>query len=430
MDFISFFSIMIKVMLMIFNCCFYFFLLFLFLILIIKLVLIRKEDSNSKSITFLHPNCADCGGGEKVLWEMIKGLLDQNDLQIEKLYILCCEDDDGNKNLNKILDKVKDRFNLEFEKFNKVKSLQLIRSSLTNLLAPKSRFTMMLQIFGQIYFSLYTSIIIPKNTYICDTTGLPFTYLFYKILGFKLFAYTHYPFISEDMIAQVRNGDAGYVHTKNSNSSMSFVLKYLKIIYYTIILEFYKINGNCLDFSFTNSSWTDSHIQKIYSKIKTIKLYPPCQVPNLTEEEKNRKRENIIVSLAQFRPEKDHPLQIKIANEIINKKLLNYKFYIMGACRNEEDGKIVKELKDLVNHYNLQNNVEILVNLKFEEIQNNFKLSKIGIHTMKDEHFGISVIEMMASGLITIAHDSAGPKNDIIGNSQQVGFLATCKLYL
>jgi alpha-1,2-mannosyltransferase len=28
---------------------------------------------------------------------------------------------------------------------------------------------------------------------------------------------------------------------------------------------------------------------------------------------------------------------------------------------------------------------------------------------MKQEHFGISVVEMMAAGLVTIAHASAGP---------------------
>lgn len=43
---------------------------------------------------------------------------------------------------------------------------------------------------------------------------------------------------------------------------------------------------------------------------------------------------------------------------------------------------------------------------------------------MKEEHFGISIVEMMAAGLITIAHDSAGPKLDIIGKSSRVvGFL-------
>ena len=33
---------------------------------------------------------------------------------------------------------------------------------------------------------------------------------------------------------------------------------------------------------------------------------------------------------------------------------------------------------------------------------------------MWNEHFGICIVEYMASGLIVVAHDSAGPKNDII----------------
>ena len=48
---------------------------------------------------------------------------------------------------------------------------------------------------------------------------------------------------------------------------------------------------------------------------------------------------------------------------------------------------------------------------------------------MRDEHFGISIIEMMASGLVTIAHNSAGPRHDIIGEAQSwVGVLAESKL--
>lgn len=45
---------------------------------------------------------------------------------------------------------------------------------------------------------------------------------------------------------------------------------------------------------------------------------------------------------------------------------------------------------------------------------------------MKQEHFGISIVEMMSAGLITIAHASAGPLQDIIGGSKDeiVGYLA------
>jgi alpha-1,2-mannosyltransferase len=38
----------------------------------------------------------------------------------------------------------------------------------------------------------------------------------------------------------------------------------------------------------------------------------------------------------------------------------------------------------------------------------------VGIHTMWNEHFGISVVEMMAAGLVVVAHNSGGPSMDIV----------------
>ena len=40
------------------------------------------------------------------------------------------------------------------------------------------------------------------------------------------------------------------------------------------------------------------------------------------------------------------------------------------------------------------------------EIIEYFKKAKAAIHTMKYEHFGIAVVELMAAGIITIAHNS------------------------
>ena len=54
-----------------------------------------------------------------------------------------------------------------------------------------------------------------------------------------------------------------------------------------------------------------------------------------------------------------------------------------------------------------------------------FQKAKVAIHTMKAEHFGIAIVELMSSGIITIAHNSAGPKGDIIGPAKDpVGYLA------
>lgn len=64
------------------------------------------------------------------------------------------------------------------------------------------------------------------------------------------------------------------------------------------------------------------------------------------------------------------------------------------------------------------------MNQPYSKIIDCFKQSIVGIHTMVAEHFGISVVEMLAAGLIVVAHDSAGPKLDIIRDSQ---FLASAK---
>lgn len=50
-----------------------------------------------------------------------------------------------------------------------------------------------------------------------------------------------------------------------------------------------------------------------------------------------------------------------------------------------------------------------------------------GLHSMTDEHFGISIVEYMAAGAVPIAHNSAGPKMDIVldEDGQKTGFLAT-----
>lgn len=45
---------------------------------------------------------------------------------------------------------------------------------------------------------------------------------------------------------------------------------------------------------------------------------------------------------------------------------------------------------------------------------------------MWNEHFGIGVVEYMASGCIPLAHDSAGPKMDIVlddYNGQRTGVM-------
>jgi alpha-1,2-mannosyltransferase len=196
-------------------------------------------------------------------------------------------------------------------------------------------------------------------------------------------------------------------------------------------LFLYQFNGKYSEFSHCNSTWTFDHIVKTWGNPSTKKLlYPPCATKLYAPEKVTQEKSgNVIVSFAQFRPEKDHKLQIEIFKKVKELyKLQNLQFYIIGSVRGEEDQKLFDNLNQIVKSYNLENEIIFKKNLRTEEVKQLFSIAKVGIHTMKDEHFGISIIEMMAAGLITIAHKSAGPLKDIIGPAKDcVGLLAECK---
>ncbi len=70
--------------------------------------------------------------------------------------------------------------------------------------------------------------------------------------------------------------------------------------------------------------------------------------------------------------------------------------------------------------------MDFKINLPFPDLMNEMAGAQIGIHTMNQEHFGIGIVEMMAAGLLTIAHRSGGPLTDIIGTEDKnLGMLAS-----
>lgn len=400
--------------------------LILALIQLIYLKLKAKQQKKGvKVVTFIHPNCTDCGGGEKVLWYMLNSLLNKNKEEPNPFYksIIIKIITAGNVDSTTIRKKLKNIFNIDFsfQKSNDlISSIELVRVKSDFLLKPQPIGTMFLQILGQILFSFEIIIKNYSDAYI-DTTGLPFTYFILKYLGHaKVSAYVHYPFISDDMINDIKYSRKG-VHSRGIISKIPF-LKPIKILYYRMIYLLYKLNGNQISYAQCNSSWTLQHMQKIWKKTQLTLLYPPCNNLAFQEIAQNTDRANIVVSFAQFRPEKNHHLQIRIMSELLSRRNVpsDIELHMIGGVRNEKDEAYFNELQLKINELGLQNHIKLLKNVPFSMVQSEFSRAKIGIHTMKDEHFGISIIEMMAAGLIVIAHRSAGAKLDIIDPSEKV----------
>lgn len=66
-----------------------------------------------------------------------------------------------------------------------------------------------------------------------------------------------------------------------------------------------------------NSSWTENHILQLWDiPYRTHRIYPPCEVDHLKKLEHLDSEKIIIMSIGQFRPEKDHPLQLQAMYEL------------------------------------------------------------------------------------------------------------------
>ena len=93
-----------------------------------------------------------------------------------------------------------------------------------------------------------------------------------------------------------------------------------KEIYWELFAKLYSLVGGSIDVVMTNSTWTQRHMQSLWRTARTASgktraievVYPPCAVGELhdripvTLEGESTQRNNNILYIAQFRPEKCH----------------------------------------------------------------------------------------------------------------------------
>ena len=284
-------------------------------------------------------------------------------------------------------------------------------------------FTLLFQSIASIILVFESLLYEPCDIFI-DTTGFQFTYIIAKIwFGCKVVAYIHYPTISTDMLTVVKDQKESF--NNRGLVAKSKFLSNFKILYYNLFAYLYGCMGYFADEIMVNSTWTFGHISSLFKcDYKTRIVFPSCNTKALLPLI-NDNRELVFLSVSQFRPEKNHALQIKSFAKFMKSKAvinsaLNPKLILVGGCRNADDIERVAELKKLAN--DLNTNVEFLINAPSDQLLNLYRTSLVGLHTMWNEHFGISCIEAMAAGLILVANNSGGPKLDIV--SEDSGFLA------
>ncbi|RUS76150.1 hypothetical protein EGW08_016093 [Elysia chlorotica] len=382
------------------------------------------DGRKKTTFAFFHPYCNAGGGGERVLWVAIRS--------IQKRYptvqcVIYSGDTDASP--DEILGRARQRFNIKLPGHVEFVFLRH-RGWVEAVKYPY--FTLLGQSLGSLVLAMEALFSLVPDVYI-DTMGYAFTLPLFRYLGgSKVACYVHYPTISTDMLGQVSQRVAA--HNNASFISRSPVLSQAKLLYYRLFAFCYSLAGKCASVIMVNSTWTYNHITCLWNAVdRTHIVYPPCDVaeflaaPLLDDETKPRQ----ILSLGQFRPEKDHPLQLKAFHKFLSavdsSRKSDFTLVLAGSCRHEEDQARVRHLQQLAKELGIDDRVKFRLNISFEELKKLLFESMISLHTMWNEHFGICVVEGMAAGTVMLAHDSGGPKLDIVvqhGN-KPTGFLAS-----
>ncbi|RFU23901.1 hypothetical protein B7463_g12435, partial [Scytalidium lignicola] len=382
----------------------------------------RAEEEWNGIVGFFHPFCNAGGGGERVLWAAIRAT--QKRWPNAKVVVYT-----GDNDVDKaaILARVKSRFNIQLHPPT-ITFLYLTTRHWV-LASTWPHFTLLGQSIGSLVLAWDAFSFLAPDIFI-DTMGYAFASGLSKILfpDMPTGAYVHYPTISTDMLGSLDSssplGDKGVNAGKGAGTRGT-----AKRIYWELFAKMYSWVGSSVDVVVANSTWTKNHIQSLWGpwrkefrKSAVGVLYPPVAVEELEKEVEvseasEGKRESILLYIAQFRPEKNHTLILNAFSEFMATKTpatKRAKLVLIGSVRDDGDSKRVYELRLLANELHIKDNIEFHLDASWPEILDWLRRASVGVNGMWNEHFGIGVVEYQAAGLISVVHDSGGPKIDIV----------------
>lgn len=284
-----------------------------FSIILIILVLTCRISNigfskDSSTYAFFHPYPNNGGGGEQVLWMWINSLLlKHGNIEIVIYTVPGC-------NMKETLVRVRDSFHIDLTKGvnqNKIRFIPIYTMKyIESYWYPFA--TMICQSLVSMLIAIECMIYCIPNYYI-DTVGAPFTYPVVYLLSFPchITAYVHYPVISSDMLKSV--AERRPIYNNNECITSSTYISSIKLSYYLCFAKMYQFMGRFATEVVVNSKWTQYHIEEIW-QTPVSKIYPPCKT-NIwrccTFWIKKVLKRRYILSIGQFRQEKNHELQLR-----------------------------------------------------------------------------------------------------------------------
>jgi glycosyltransferase involved in cell wall biosynthesis len=176
----------------------------------------------------------------------------------------------------------------------------------------------------------------------------------------------------------------------------------------------------------TNSAFSREAIREAFADVHPYVLYPPVDTERFSHaySQPINAREVKVLVVARFSPEK------QIENAITVAHLLggDIKFHIVGSLA-PANRPYFKMLQNMIETYGLAQTVTLTPNASNEELIDAMSKSMMYLHTMIGEHFGVSIVEAMAAGLIPIV-PAYGGCSEIVPSEYQYHTLQEAADYI
>jgi glycosyltransferase involved in cell wall biosynthesis len=156
----------------------------------------------------------------------------------------------------------------------------------------------------------------------------------------------------------------------------------------------------------TNSEYSRNAIFEAFNIDAKI-LYPPVDTDIFRREALgSSQRKDMILVISRIAPDKQIENAIEVGR-IMRDRGIKKVMVIVGNLHHY-DRPYYLELKKKIADYDLSEYISLQTNISFRKVIQLMRSAKVYFHPRIDEHFGISIIEAMASGLVPVVSDVGG----------------------
>lgn len=343
----------------------------------------------------VHSQLLCCGGSEKVLWSTVLGILDADPEARISLYTTTSD-----RTPESIIGASSKYYGIDLEaristrlRVVLVDELPGVVQAALRLVVPEHemwRVNFIISMLLRLVLSLE-----PRPFVAIETFQMPYMLLFYKLVSAgatRTVAYSTFPYLV--------HGCSGSGFEDLGCTTGFWAAKFV------VRMSLDELTGD--------SKWTCSRNTNLFG-VKCDVVYPPVEYQtnkSISELPKHidSERTNAILSIGRISREKDHAVQIRVLH-LVRQKIRDAELWIVGSLY---DHDYLKELKQLATELQVTGSIKWLTGVSKVELLKIVKKPRVAIHTMTDEHFGISVVDLMSYMIPVVVSNSGGPKEDII----------------